>query len=49
MLGRQLVAVIGKSRDLMNVWPEEDTYKLLVPDAPIVKPLGRKAIGQKLR
>ena len=33
----------------MNVWPEEDTYKLLVPDAPMAKPLGRKAISQKLR
>ena len=48
MLGRQLVVVIGKTRHLMNIWPEEDTFKLLAPDAPMVKPLGRKAIGQKL-
>lgn len=46
---RQLVAVIGKTRDLMNVWPEEETFKLLAPDAPMIKPWGRKAIAQKLR
>ena len=49
MLEKQLVAVIGKTGDLMNVWPEEETYKILVPDAPIVKPLEREASIQKLR
>ena len=49
VLGRQLVAVIGKTGDLMNVWLEEETFKLLASDAPIVKHLGRKAMGQKLR
>ena len=49
VLGRQLVTVIGRTGDLLNVWPEEETYKLLVPDSPIVKLLGRKAIGKKLR
>lgn len=49
VLVRQLVAVIGKIGDLMNVWPEEETFKLLAPDASIIKPLGRKAIAQKLR
>ena len=43
------MAVIGKTSDLMNVWPEEDIFKMLVPDAPMVKLLGRKAISQKLR
>ena len=46
---RQLVAVIGRTGDLMNLWPEENTYKLLVPDPTMVKSLGRKAIGQQLR
>ena len=49
MLERQLVAIIGKTEDLMNMWREEETFKMLVPDALIVTPLGRKAIGQKLR
>ena len=49
VLGRQLVVVIGKTKDLMNVWPEEERFKMLVPDTPMVKPLGRKAIRQKLR
>ena len=49
VLGRQLVGVIGRIGDLMNVWPEEETYKLLVPDALMVKPLVRKAIREKLR
>lgn len=49
VLGRQLVVVIGRTEDLMNIWPEKDTYKLLVSDTPMVKLLGRKAIGQKLR
>ena len=49
VLGRQLVAVLGRTADMMNVWPEENTYKMLVPDAPMIKPLWRKAIGQKLR
>ena len=49
VLRRQLVAVIRRTRDLMNVWPIEETFKMLVPDAPIVKPLGRKVIRQKLR
>ena len=44
VLGRQLVAVIGKSGDLMNVYVEEKTSKLLALDAPMVKPLGSKAI-----
>ena len=33
----------------MNVWLEEETFKMLAPDAPIVKPLGRKTIEHKLR
>lgn len=49
VLGRQLVLVIEKTRDLINIWPEEETFKMLVPDAPIVRLLGRKAIEQKLR
>ena len=36
VLGRQLVAVLGRTGDLMNVWPEEETFKMLVPDAPMV-------------
>ena len=47
--GRQLVEVIGKTGDLMNVWPEEESFKLLAVNAPTVRALGRKAIGQKLR
>ena len=49
VLGRQLVAVIGKTGDLINVWLEEETFKMLVLDIPMVKQLERKAIGQKLR
>ena len=49
VLGRQLVAIIGKTGDLMNVEPEEESFKLLAPVALMVKPLGRQAIGQKLR
>ena len=49
ILGRQLVVIIGKTGDLMNVWLEEETFKMLVPDTPMVKLLERKAIGQKLR
>ena len=44
-----MVAVIGKTRDLINVWLEQETFKLLALDASMVKPLGRKAIGQKVR
>ena len=36
VLGRQLVAVIGRTGDLMNAWQEEDTFKMLVLDAPMV-------------
>lgn len=49
VLGRQLVVVIGRSGDLMNVWPKEENLQLLASDGSIVKPLVRKAIGQKLR
>ena len=49
VLERQLVAIMERTGDLMNVWPEEEIFKMLVPDVPMVKPLGRKAIGQKLR
>ena len=49
MLERQLVAVIGRTGDLMNVWPEEKTFKLLVTDTAITKPLERKVIGRKLK
>ena len=48
VLGRQLVAVIEKTGDLMNVWPEEESFKMLVPDALMIEMVGRKAIGQKL-
>ena len=44
VLERQLVVVIERTGDLIKIWPEEETYKLLVPDALMVKPLGRKAI-----
>ena len=30
------------------MWPEEQTFKILIPDAPMVKPIGRKVISQKL-
>ena len=33
----------------MNVWPEEETFRLLVTDALMVKPLVTKAIGCKLK
>lgn len=49
VLGRQLVAVTGRTGDIINVWLEEETFKMLVPDTPMVKLVGRKAIGQKLR
>lgn len=49
VLGRQLVAVIEKTRDVMNVWLGEKTFKMLAPDIPMVKSLERKAIGKKLR
>ena len=48
-LGRQLIVVIGKTGNLMNVWPEEETFKLLALDAPIPQLLGRRAITEKLR
>ena len=49
LVGRQLLVVIGRTGHLMNIWPEEETYKLLVPVTPMVKALGRKAIAEKLR
>ena len=49
VLVRQLGAVIGRSGDLMNVWLEKETYKILASNAPMIKPLGRKAIRRKLR
>ena len=45
---RQLIAVMRKSEDLINMWPKKERFRLLVPDAPIIKPMKRKAIGQKL-
>ena len=38
ILGRQLIAVMGKSQHLMNVWLEEKRFKLLEPDDPMRKP-----------
>ena len=49
VLGRQLVVVIKKTEDLMNERREEETFKMVASDALMVKPLGRKVIGQKLR
>ena len=43
------MAVIGKTEDLMNVKLEEETFKPVAPDALMIKPLKRKAIGQKVR
>ena len=47
--GRQLVPVIGKRDNWMNVWLEEETFKMLASDVTIAKPLRRKAIAQTLR
>lgn len=44
-----MVTVIGKSGNLMNVRPEEETCKILASAALMVKPLERKAIRRKLR
>ena len=45
---RQQIAVIEKLGDLINARLEEEIFKLLAPDTSMLKPMGRKAIGQKL-
>ena len=49
VLRRKLVMVIRKTGDMMNMWSGEEIFKLLLPDAPMIKSLGRKAIGKKLK
>lgn len=49
VLGKQLVAVIEKTVDVMNMWLKEEIYKMVASDALIIKPLSRKAISQKLK
>ena len=49
VLGSPLVAVISRTGDQMRVWPGKDTFNMLHLKAPVLKPLERKAMGQKLR
>lgn len=49
VLGREWMAVIEMTPDLINVWPEEETCKMMALDAAMPKDLKQKAIGQRLR
>lgn len=49
VLSTQLIAVMGKLGNLIGVWAKEETCKMLATNPPMLKPLGRKLLEEKLK
>lgn len=49
-VGKALVAVFGRTGDILNVWVEDlKSVKLMVLSAPMTVARGRKALAEKIR